>query len=301
MYTYYFRVIIRSMESIDARDPLPLKDKIMNVSAEIMKDFKTKGIHPLENNKLFDFLGELPKTQKDSVLERYAWKEELNLIKDSLGEQFSVCLFHPGVSTRITEFIDFSQNKDFTPTEAISEFSSHLGDVTVYRSMALTKDESDIIKRVGILAPALIDDKKDSQTLAVLLNPNIQRFQRDTLTPSSFVDDIKFRLTDRREQGSKGSISVSTSGHPEIASSVGWHASKRTDEPDVAPYLYTLQVPKILTYEEMDIMGDSRGRMRVTIGDKTFGQDQLEIFVPFGVQAKNISHTEITDIPPRWK
>lgn len=293
------------MTKIDKPESLPLKDRIKTISAEVLRDFKTRGIHPLENKKIYDFLGGMQKAKKRSVLERLAQPERVNRIEKSLGEEYSICLFHPGIRVRVEDFIVFCKeqritDEKITPVEAIARFSSHLGEVTLYRGIALTDNDAGTIQRQGIVAPALKDDRKGTDAIAVLLNPDTIQWDLDSPYPTTFPHDMLFRDTNIDLGSPDDSITISSSGYEEVASSVGWHSSGKTETPGFLPYLYTLRIPKLLTYDKRQIMGDVRGPKNVVIDGKTFEGEQLEIIVPFGVPSRMIHNVERTSAPPRW-
>jgi hypothetical protein len=287
------------------KDNIIIENQIREVSKEIYNDLIENKIHPLNNHKIYNFIDHLPASQKEKLLRRYEWRSrEYNQFKQELGENFTTCIFHPGVDTRQKDFISFAKqlrttNPQITTFQTVQDFGNNLGDIQIYRGMALKPEDIPVIEKSGILAPALLKKERGLKALYNLLDPSTPEFDFGLDYPSDFGSDANSRSTDLGVDAGS-TISTSTSAFKEVASSVGWHTSGNTNKEGFVPYIFTLQVPKMLCYQEEDIERDYRGPEKIKIGDKIFGRKGMEIFVPFAILPKYIKRVERTEIPPRW-
>lgn len=281
-----------------------------NLAINLLKDFRELGLHPLENEKLYEYIGRLPEAKLASLLKRFekAWYspgEDSKKLIDSLGKKFLPCLFHPGVAIRLDNFISHVQKlnqrqggNEISPLDAIKSFSNELGVIQLYRGMALLPSEADALTKKGIL-PHPID--RDTSAITSLLNAELPpKSPSDSKGPSrSFSDDIMSRTTDFIDRST--TISVSTSEYPEVALSAGWQDATRKSERGVVPILFSIKIPRILCYQMEDMVGDYRGPSAVVIGEKKFPRQGLEFFVPFGVSPSWIVNVEQKPVPLPWK
>jgi hypothetical protein len=174
--------------------------------------------------------------------------------------------------------------------------------------MALTKDEVENIRNGPMLSPGLRNADRGKKIISDMINPDLApfRFQSEK-KPNSFRQDCFARVTDALPGNC--SITLSTSVYPEVASSVGWHSSGRTEDENASPYLFQLQIPRIMTYCEEDMMeGDYRGPDGVKIGEKIFSRRNvlrrptgLEVFVPFAILKDWIVDVRKIAISKPWK
>ncbi len=277
----------------------------------IFDDFEQRHIHPLTNPTVYTEIQSLPRDVRHGLLlhnkTAINTAETVQKVGEILGEQFTTCLFHPGILVRAHDFTRYTlsareENPEITPIEAIHGFSIELGTRTVFRCMALTPSEAENIKQIGIMAPAFRRKDTGTKALVTLLHPPRRQIFWDPNTkyPSSFEEDISFRIFDKATLHQAFSISCSTSDFRDVAASVGWHDSKRTDLADCQPYVFTLDIPTVLTYNEQAMSTEVRGIQRLVIGNQKFEGLGLEVFTPFGITPSAIRNTETIPIPPSW-
>lgn len=271
-----------------------------NLASELYSDL-LGGCNPLYNPKLYSNLVGLPSDARGLMLARYK-KIEFQTPED-LGASAEACFFHPGVASRDIEFLKFIEShpdiKDKTPLEIIETFSATLGFVRLYRGMALTEGDLENIKQSQILSPGMRNPALAENIIFDMLAPTQTASRFTSKRPNSFMRDCMGRLSDCLPHTSL--ITLSTSIYAKVASSVGWHDSGRTLEAGLLPCLFSLSVPRIMTYDEKGILGDTRGPRAVKIDGEIFTGEGLELFVPFAIPKSWINEVSILDIPNYWE
>ena len=130
------------------------------LARDLLKDFLDAGLHPLENAKLYVYLGQLPEAKLKLMLTRFekTWYSpgaDSKKLSDNLGQKLLPCLFHPGVAIRLDDFISHIQEirqrggNELSPLAAIRSFSDSLGTIQLYRSMAILPQEAKIFTDRG--------------------------------------------------------------------------------------------------------------------------------------------------------
>jgi hypothetical protein len=181
--------------------------------------------------------------------------------------------------------------ESLSPIQAIELFSNSQGSALLYRGMALTTEEAQSIKATGILAPALRKKREAKQAIKTLIDPTIDENNVNDQYPVSFSTDlVAFRIIHYSDTDRRKSISISTSKDKEVAASIGWHNSGREANSNLFPWVFTIRVPKLSTYQELEMTGEWRNPHR----------RGLEIFIPFGVLPSQIERAEQIEIPPKW-
>ncbi len=273
--------------------------KRRKLSKELYSDL-TNGLHPLNNEKLYSYLRELSNDDRVLLLDRY--KQRGTQTPSGQADNVAVCFFHPGIAARSDKFLKFVEdnptNKDVPSVELISRFGNTLGSVRLYRGMALTEEELHYVKENQILSSGMRRRDLGEEIIYDMLEPSATIFDTSNQRPNSFKQDFYTRITDGLPSAS--SISLSTSVYSEVASSVGWHSSGRQSHEDVSPYLFSLKIPKIMTYQEEGIMGDVRGYTTLNIEGKNFDGDGLEVFVPIVILKEWIEDLTEVDTPKAW-
>src|SRR5688572_1775148 len=121
-----------------------LENRLKSASEKIYQELIENKIHPLNNPNTYALIASFSPSQKDQLIHRYIWRgKDYENFKAELGEDFAICLFHPGIDVRQEEFVTFAkslkrENPSTSPFEAIQSFGESLGDLQVYRGMALT-------------------------------------------------------------------------------------------------------------------------------------------------------------------
>jgi hypothetical protein len=296
-----------------------------NVAKELYQDL-TDSIHPLDNPKLYDYLLTIPDEDSEKLLHRYRPKSLPDTTRP-IPRHIDTCLFHPGITVRSKDFLSYVDptllrsrlpvattlrdlshnlgvkiNRDTSnqqyPIDLIKAFQAQSKTQTLYRGMALTEQEVETIMATQLVAPGMRDPRLSIQIFADMLNPDLSPYSLNLLRPNCFKSDCVARMTG--DIPTQTSLSLSTSTHPEVAGSIGWHDSGRKDDDDVDLYLFTLQIPDRITYTEASLMNDNRLPQAIQIDQQIFKGKGLEILIPFVIKKEWIKGVQRLSTPPQW-
>lgn len=139
----------------------------------------------------------------------------------------------PGFVTHLTDFIELAQQGELTTLDYQStrqELKEKLGDVTVWRGMALTEEELEKVKQEGILSLLGREVNESGQPLA--------QFEASALTawPSHAIESHFHNSHDT-------SPFISVSSSKELALTMGHQFGKLSDDRKL--YLLKIKMPKI--------------------------------------------------------
>lgn len=281
-------------------DPFPKERS--SLAEKLLTDMAGRGIGIYENKALYDFF-EAHEAETRLLLKRYfddEGQEMINIFQKRGIQKYLPLLIDPGIASRYKTFADFltrfkSKNPDFLG--ARKAFSEKLGIATVYRGMALTEQEFDEISANGLYSPGLRNRSIATQALRDTLDPRAERVIGYGI---SFRDEIYTRMTDVRR--STVSMALSVSHYPEVASSIGWYDSRRTNKKGVRPYLFEIKTPLISLVEISGLFSYSRAIPTIEIQGKKyfFNSGKVEALVPYFIP-KNAFKGQKTSVPPRWK
>lgn len=269
------------------------------------------------NNKLYEYYSK-HLDEATQLLKKWYGPDAQNLLESTnreLGLDFTPLLIDPGIANRLAEFIKFVQpNLDLrfkSLMEIRQAFSKYLGETTVFRGMALIPEELDSIKKRGILGSIMLHEEAAKQQFTRVLCP----YKKHTKgrVPDSWMDEIHVK---RDGQGFRfpgicfvgNSPVISVSAHPELASSIGFYDSHRTEEDDTDFFLFTINLPEISYINPtglfFDAIKDAPEEMRVVVGDFNiaYNNPEVESFVFYNINPENIQRIDkITKSPPKWE
>ena len=176
-------------------------------------------------------------------------KKTLSVLR-SLGKDYATLITDPGIHLRIDDFASFVSKSPklvgTTPWFARQAYASHLGNVTVYRALALTPAEFLRVLREGMKS-SLMRNRRP------LFSSGHQ--------PTSLSEEIRYQLQGPKQSGPWGprmprkpdpykalNPVLSVTGHPEIAIFVALKALYRgfyphEEQPEI--YLFKIDVPEL--------------------------------------------------------
>jgi len=229
-------------------------------------------------------------------------------IETQFGEKFVSILVDPGIVYNFDSFMNYA-SKIISKDSAISVFelrqrySNFLGHRRIFRSMMLTPAEAERLKTNGIWTPAAFEPRNFHNTLH---NYFLSAPTKDLL-PVDPQENFNLRSTGF---GSKSSLWISASEHPNVAISVGYHATSSNRSPDQKIYLFELEVPELSIIRYGSKAVGEKGlnlnkHRRLVIGNKTFDDTNsagVEVFLPVYISPKVIRNvTQINEIPPEYR
>lgn len=279
------------------------REKRAALAAELVQDIRDHHLSPFANPKLYTYLVEdLSSQQRRELLrrtyERRKITKMMEFIENTLGEEYTALLIDPGVVNNFDQFRQFIEGSSADWESAIAvrdAFSKFLGKTKIYRGMALKSKEAQFIQRHGLFAAGAVDSKFD---LSKLL---FKMFDYH----SNISTSVSLGISERQVDSSRSHyIFLSGSHFPEVAASIGWQDSGRTNVQGVKPYLLEIEMPAIDIISPLGAFKEAllhydRG---VQIGDQIFrGDDKLEVFIPFCLAPDDFQIQRLAEIPPRWK
>jgi hypothetical protein len=271
------------------------------LTTKLYHDAQIQGIHPFENPNLYQFLDELKPATLETLLNN-AWQDDayVNHFTNLLATSHWSLLFHPGIYANMTEFQNWYETHpsvvcNLSSIELIKHFKAK--PLSLYRGMTLTAQELDLINKQGIFAPGCLTLTTFTNYFRRLTDKN-QAQTNSFSSPNIFIQDIIYRLAYSTTLAKSGTLSLSS--HEEVAASVGYWNSNRTNEKDVLPVIFEVQVPSRLIYDEFTIMKDKKGDLQISIADKIFSQG-IEYFMPTFLPTQMITAIRVyPNPPPRW-
>ncbi len=228
-----------------------------------------------------------------------------------IDERLLVCLFHPVVYGKVSDFIRFVQKSSDRsryiayPHYAVSDFLDAIrrkvDSKTLYRGLVLRESEARSIREHGMLAAGMLNEVLAKKNLSALLAPYMGCVE------GKFTDSIPADISHKLDDISfdNESMMLSVTEFPDIAASVGYHSSKRSHEeyPDLKLYMCVIKnLDPVRVIEHTLLFGKISGLTRaVFVGDTRFSGDPVELFVPFVIPSERLQIYEWKEQqPPKW-
>lgn len=170
--------------------------------------------------------------------------------------------------------------------------------LTVYRCMMLNDQELKDIKAKGILAPGMLLPSSVN-----LLKDYFSLYpEMSLLSESGILGQFKRKLITKEDKTK--SLFCSASQYPDVANSVGHHASRQIGVGKKL-FEFTCNLNETRVIRQRGIF-DTRFRKKGTlkIGDIVYDEsvdDGIEMFIPFNIRPNEIKNVRlIEEIPPMW-
>lgn len=305
-------------EQLDATQETPkrLMDENFGERSKLIEDLIQNG-SPFENHRFYAYYEAHPE-EAEQLLRRWYGEDADNIIfnvKQKYGQRIVPLLVDPGIANRTDRFISFlEEHREFhdQPLSVIrSKFSEFLGNRMVFRGMMLSDYELARAKEEGILASTLLDTDKARRSLIHTLQSQEPYIPKPF--PTSPREEMEARLT---LFGRLGGLSflynsnlISVSAYREVAESLGYYDSHRTEDPDAHMYVFRIQIQEIsVIYQEGrfdEYQKNTPPNQSLRIGKFEINEHNdtgVEMFIPYKIPASCIQEVITVETkPPKWE